>query len=58
MPGWQRRIKEDIKRIRKYITKPERIKRGGLRKRGKIEQLEKQKKKEEGDNYGHGGVTT
>ena len=41
MPWWQRRIEGDIKRIRKDINMLESIKRGELRKRGKIEQLEK-----------------
>ena len=38
IPWWQRRIKRDIKRIRKDINMLERIKRGELRKRGKMEQ--------------------
>ena len=41
MPWWQRRIEGDVKIIRKYINMLERIKRGELRKRGKMEQLEK-----------------
>ena len=41
MPWWQRRIEEDIKRIRKDINLLEREKRGELRKSGKMEQLEK-----------------
>ena len=50
MPWWQRRIEGDIKRIRKDINRLERVKRGELRKRGKMEQLEKKyyiKRKEE-----------
>ena len=38
IPWWQRRIERDIKRIRKDINMLERIKRGELRKRGKMEQ--------------------
>ena len=41
MPWWQRRIEEDIKRIKKDINLLEREKRGELRKSGKMEQLEK-----------------
>ena len=41
MPWWQRRIEGDIKRIRKDINMLERVKRSELRKRGKMEQLEK-----------------
>ena len=41
MPLWQRRIEGDIKRIRKDINMLERVKRGELRKREKMEQLEK-----------------
>ena len=41
MPWWQRRIEGDIKRIRKDINMLERVKRGELRKRGNMEQLEK-----------------
>ena len=39
LPWWQGRIEGDIKRIRKDINMLERIKRGELRKRGKMEHL-------------------
>ena len=52
MPWWQRRIEGDIKRIRKDINILERVKRGQLKKSGKMEQLEKKY------NIKRKGVTT